>query len=108
MNKLSQAFAAIIGMIALLFITIFWGGFVCAYTTSVLWTWFAVPIFGLPTLSIAQAYGVGMTIRMLKGVEVLKEDSKREFGETVARLLLLPPLVCGMCLLVGWVVKQFL
>lgn len=108
MNQISQALAAIIGMIGLLFVTIFWGGFVGAYTASVLWAWFAVPIFGLPALSIAQAYGVGLTIRMLKGVDIHKEDNKREFGETVARALLLPPLICGMVLLVGWVVKQFL
>lgn len=88
---------AVVGFIGLTVGTILWRGYVLA----ILWGWFAVPAFGLPQLTIAQAIGVSIVVGMLTH-QGFKDD--RELGPLVA-LALLGPLVS---LLIGWIVKGYL
>ena len=77
-------------------------GYVCAK----LWGWFIVPIFGMPTLSILQAVGVGLvvaffTFRLKDLHEDKKDDSPAElckrFGKKLGQLTAvhLTFLTCG-------------
>lgn len=78
------------------------------YVIAKLWLWFIAATFGLPTLGIAQAAGIGLIVGFL----ALPEAKKPKDGEAstsaicfqVYMAFLMPPFV----LLVGWVIKQCL
>lgn len=78
------------------------------YVLSVLWGWFMVPIFHLPSLSLAQAIGVSIVVGMLTRKTAANgnkdEDMKKLFKELVIESLLYPVLV----LAIGAVVHQFI
>lgn len=64
-NDASSAAAALLlvalGLPMLMTIGFFWSG----YVLSVVWGWFAVPLFHLPPLSIPAAIGVSLVIGFL-------------------------------------------
>ena len=67
----------VIGWILLLPLSSIWYGFVL----SVLWTWFVVPAFQVPALSIVLAIGVTMAIRMITSTPSpsgYKEDESKK------------------------------
>lgn len=101
------AVAAVFGSLAAIILTLVWGAFWAGLAASVLWGWFAVPIFGLPALGVAQAYGIALVLRSFRWMT--PEDSKtdRSAGEVFARGIMLPPLMCGLFLLCGWVAKAW-
>ena len=99
------ALAAVLGGFAAIILTLVWGAFWAGLAASLLWGWFAVPIFGLPDIGVAQAYGLALVLRSFRGM--MPEDAKttRSMGEIFARGFTLPPLMCGLVLAVGWCVK---
>lgn len=101
------AMAAVFGGFAAIILTLVWGAFWAGLAASVLWGWFAVPIFGLPALGVAQAYGIALVLRSFRGMT--HEDSKtdRSAGEVFVRGIMLPPLTCGLYLLIGLCVKAW-
>lgn len=102
------AVAAVLGGFAALVLTLVWGAFWAGLAASVLWGWFAVPIFGLPAIGVAQAYGIALVLRSFRGM-MPPEDAKtgRSVGEAFVRGITLPPLMCGLILLCGWVAKAW-
>ncbi len=54
-----------------------------AYVITRLWEWFAVPVFGVPTLTILQAYGLFLIINAV--VAKWSEDPKLTDEEKVER-----------------------
>jgi len=94
---------AILGVAVLLIIGTIWRGFVL----SILWAWFAVPIFGLPALSITAAIGVALVIGFLVYQHQHYEDTRSDYqkiASSVGVVIFYPALV----LLMGWVVTLFL
>lgn len=73
------------------------------YVLSVLWGWFAVPVFGLPALSIPQALGV----QVLASFLVKHPQKDIEDKDRVERLMLYTMRAFGW-LFVGWIVQMFL
>src|ERR1043166_870563 len=69
---------------------------------SILWAWFAVPIFGLPAIGIAQALGISITISLLTHQYVPPKD-KDNWTPVVTAFL--TPL---FALRIGWIVKGYL
>ena len=74
---------------------------------SCLWEWFVSPKFGLPTLSIMEAYGLALTIGMV-AIGMSKPDDNPDvmgvllkgFAMTVARAVIM--------ISAGWVAVQFI
>ena len=100
------AIAALVGGFAAVLLSIVWGGFWGGLTLSVLWGWFAAPAFALPVLSIWQAYGLVLVARSMQGFPQ-REKSKDGFGTAMAKAFCVPPLVSGLLLGVGWVVRAW-
>ncbi len=74
---------------------------------SWLWGWFVSSKFGLPDLSIMEAYGLALTISMVtiktsmpEEVEEVMEQVIKAFSVTVGRAVILVS--------TGWVVVQFI
>lgn len=101
------AVAAVFGGLAALILTLVWGAFWAGLAASVLWGWFAVPIFGLPTIGVAQAYGIALVLRSFRGVMPEDRKTDRSAGEVFVRGIMLPPLTCGLFLLIGLCVKAW-
>lgn len=98
------AASAILGGLAAIILAIVWGGFWNGLVVSVLWAWFVVPVFGLPALTIAYAYGLALLARIVTHPKTEKKD-KETFGSMMAKAFFAPPLYAALFLLVGYVVK---
>lgn len=98
------ALGSVVGILALLVLSSMWKG----YVLTVLWAWFVVPTFGLPTLALAPAIGLAMVVSFLTHQSDASKAPEGDFSDhmakAVAHALLLPAMVLG----IGWVVKQFM
>lgn len=99
------AASAFLGGLAALVLGLVWGAAWSGYTLSVLWGWFMAPTFGLPALSVAQAYGVALVVRVAKGFDMRSDKNPDSFGVAVAKSFVIVPFACGLFLLFGWVAK---
>jgi len=86
----------LVGVIAVLAVLNGW-------VVSVLWGWFIVPLFSLPTLSIVQAIGLGMVVSyMTQPINFDQEEG--ELTKKILTIFLRPPFVVG----IGYIVLQFM
>lgn len=92
-------FLALIGVFANAALASIWGG----YVFSVLWSWFVVVAFGLPTLSIPLAIGVTMIARYVT-MEIPKQKDDNEVGYAIFMSWLKPLIFLG----VGYIVTLFM
>lgn len=90
-----------IGAIGVVAIIIIWAVILRGWVLSIIWGWFAVPIFGLPPLGIAEAIAVALVLAMLTHQH---HPGKGDLSEQASYAFLGPPLV----LCVGWIVKGFI
>lgn len=111
-------FLGIITMVALaLVVTLplsaLWRGFVLSY----LWAWFVVPTFHVQVLTVGQCAGLSCVAAIFHQTQGSKdkdpegEDSTdkiarqiREFGQSLVKAFLAPPIVLGA----SWLVKVWL
>jgi hypothetical protein len=84
--------ASFVGMVGLFLAAILTRGFVL----TVLWGWFAVPVFGLPALGIAPALGLTVLLNYLLNHRKEGQSLAGIFGGALAAL--------G----VGWVIHLFM
>ena len=90
-------------MIVMLFVELLLNG----YTLSVLWSWFIVNKFGLPSLAIAEAFGLAIVVGYFT-FDLNETDWHDDSSEEkAARYILVPFLKVGMFLGFGWVILQF-
>ncbi len=86
-------------------------------TLSILWGWFAVPIFGLPPLSVTQAIAVSLVVGFLfhqnqpetKAVDLEKatDADKKAHFKLAAKRLFQPIFQALGVLLFGYVLKTY-
>jgi multisubunit Na+/H+ antiporter MnhB subunit len=79
-----------------------WNG----YVLSVLWRWFMVPTFHLPTLSIPVAIGIAMVISYLTH-QYDPYESPDSASERMLKSAVVGLCKPGFALLFGWIVLQF-
>ncbi|QKJ94801.1 MAG: hypothetical protein HND39_00100 [Ignavibacteriota bacterium] len=73
------------------------------YVLSVLWGWYVVPTFDLPTLDLVQAIGISIVLGLLTA----KPGSNDGGKERSLLSDLAPFLNPWIALLLGWIVLQF-
>ena len=73
------------------------------YVLSVLWSWFVIPTFSLPPLSIPVAIGIGLILAFTTHQTSIKKEDKSA-GERFADAIINPL----MLLLIGWIVTLFM
>lgn len=101
----------ILGIILLAIVLITVSSLINGWTISVLWDWFIVPLFGLPSLSIPAAIGLAIVVGYFAlGSEHMKKSESDD--ETVTDKLLRAVIWMIMkpvfTLLIGFIVVQFL
>jgi len=72
------------------------------WAIATIWRWFIVQAFGVPTLSMPQAIGLGLMVRYLTYRYTGKDD--RETSDQIVAALAVPVLY----VLLGWTVTLFL
>lgn len=78
------------------------------YVLSVLWKWFAVPVFHLPALAIPYAIGISIIMSLLTHQEVPAEKKDDSGSITKCFNILGKALVRpAMALFIGWIVRMF-
>ena len=100
------AASAMLGIFAATILGFVWVAAWSGFTLSVLWGWFVVPMFGLPTLSLAQAYGITLVVRAAKGLDTRTEKNPDSFEVMLGKAFVLAPFASGLSLLFGWVAKS--
>ena len=83
--------------------TIFVLSLVQAWSITLLWQWFVVPVFALPILSYAQALGLAYTYNAIKGAVGSYKDHECDGAKTLLNGLLSPVTMVFF----GWIVKTF-
>lgn len=73
------------------------------YVLSILWSWFIVPAFGLPALTVPLAIGLSLLVGFLTA-QRLKKDKDFDWGAAIGHLIFGP----AMVLLIGWCVTRFM
>jgi hypothetical protein len=48
---------------------------VSGWTTSIMWSWFIVPLFSLPAITIPQAIGLSIILKSLSGFKISEESA---------------------------------
>jgi len=97
------AAGCMLGVVAIVFGTLSRG-----YALSVLWDWFARPLFTLPHLTWSQAYGLVIVCSAFRGGASDEKKSDRTMLEIGARTLGWAVFYPLGLLGIGWVVKGFL
>lgn len=86
MNDQQKFVLAVFGLLSL-FITVPLAVVLRGWVLSRLWFWFAVPIFGLTPLGIAQAIGVSLIVWMLTHQNINCQSENKEPMERIASAL---------------------
>lgn len=73
-----KTFVTLLGLVALLPIVMVFGYAFNGWVLVKLWTWFAVPILGLPPLSLLQAIGIATLVGWItRDARALKEKEQK-------------------------------
>ena len=76
-----------------------WHGWVL----TILWTWFCVPVFNLPQLSLGPAIGVSLLVGYLTHQQLPRDDApwKKQFIHNLSVVIVRPAVALG----IGWIIK---
>lgn len=83
------------------------GAIIGGYVLVKLWSWFAVPTFGVPQISIVPAIGIGILVSYLTHQNIPSQKD-REISEVIVATLGETIFYPAVVLFVGWVVSQFM
>ena len=80
-----------------------------AFVLKTLWGWFIVPVFNLPPLGMAAAFGISLTIStFLPSSPTSSSDDKDVSKETKIGRFFVNLSVPLFTLLIGWIAHQFM
>ena len=99
-DNMIACLGTILGLILIPLLAIFQG-----WVLTVLWSWFIVPTFSLPQLSIPVAIGLTLLVGMFKSYTVKREKKTSQESLTEAIAVVLIPL---FVLFLGWIVHLFM
>lgn len=88
-------------IIASIIVGMVWGGWVF----SQLWSWFIVPVFGLPALSVAQAMGISLVVSSLASHN---QKEEKDLTASMIRLGVNAVFSPLMFLVIGWLLQSFI
>lgn len=111
-QEVALGFAAVFGVVVAVCL-LFGGGFLygvlaAGFVSMKLWAWFVVPVFGLPQLTIVQAWGIALLASLWTHQNFTNTNKdERSTGEKIAYTIavLLSP---WMILLFGWIGHTYL
>lgn len=92
-----------VGLVALVLGVVFSG-----YALSVLWSWFASPIFGLAELSVPEAIGVALIVSFLAREQPEENKESKQFSEILGRIFATSIMRPLGAIFAGWIITFFM
>jgi hypothetical protein len=113
MNKTDSTILSCLGILVLLVILLPGSIIMSGWVLTILWSWFIVPVFNLPSLTIPYAIGISTVISMLTNKTVSSnavnnKNEKKETSTVIAEALALSFGVPLFLLFFGWIITLFL
>jgi len=99
-GNLIACLGIIVGLILIPTIAILQG-----WVLTILWSWFIVPTFHAPELSIAVAIGLTLVVGMFKEIKINTKEKSSDEKLTEAIAVVIMPFVF---LFLGWIVHSFM
>lgn len=106
-NTMAEEAVAGITLLLLAIPLMVYGIWANAYVGSTIWAWFIVPTFGLPALTMPQAWGVSLLVSMwTKQIHTCKSADERTTAEKIGEMIgaMIGP---WAFLLFGWICHNF-
>jgi hypothetical protein len=100
----NNKFFSCVGIVLLGLLAIAISAVVSGFVFMILWGWFAVPIFGLPALTIPQALGVSTLISLATYRDNPNKGETKGFAESLFGSII----ISLVFLAYGWVITLFL
>jgi len=100
----------VVGYIFVTIVAMLVCAFISGFTLSTIWGWFMVPIFGLPSLSIAGAYAVSLVVTTITHQYKVEDYEKntKPYGEQLIIAIIFAFAKCFIVLTIGWTIKLFM
>jgi hypothetical protein len=96
------------GLAVLAVVSVVVGALMNGWVLSILWGWFVLPLFGLPSLSIPKAIGLALVVGVLTKQDTQSESSNKETSNPIMALIARAVFAPLFVLLIGWVVKLYI
>jgi len=96
-----------IGIVGFLVATVIVGIIADGWAISVLWGWFAVPLFELPSLSIAQSMGLSALVAALSPSHYPATNDEGDTWDKIVRAVFYAIFLPLLRVLIGWIIVQF-
>jgi hypothetical protein len=94
-----------VGKITIMILMIVLGSIYSGWILSIIWSWFMVPVFGLPSLSIAAGIGIKITVMSLVNPRKIEQTKDREFAEILADSFSQSFIGPTVVLFIAWIVR---
>lgn len=74
-----------------------------AFAATILWGWFIAPVFNVPHLTLAQMWGICLTLSIMRPRPVFTKKDERpyEWGTICRTIVFVPAIAIG----IGYVIK---
>lgn len=100
---------SLIGLLVSLPLLLGLGAVLNGWALSLMWAWFIIPVFSLPSISIGQAIGIGMIASFVTWQQQAEDKTKDEdalvtFFRCVFLIIFRPLITVG----IAYLVKQFI
>ena len=95
-----------LGAVTLLVISVVGSVITTGLALSVLWSWYIVPIFNAPQISIAQAYGIVLCFAVTQRYQPV--DDEQDSSKAILRLVTLVLIRPALLILSGWIIRGFM
>lgn len=106
--KTDNKVVSCIGILTVLVVTTITGTIMNGWALTVLWIWFIIPVFNLPTLSIIQAIGIGMVVTFLTRHSINKEEAAKDTGAAIWTAIVSAVIVPLLTVGIGYIISLFL
>jgi hypothetical protein len=94
-----------VGKITIMILMIVLGSIYSGWILSIIWSWFMVPVFGLPSLSVAAGIGIKITVMLLVNPGKIEQTKDREFAEILANSFSQFFIGPTVVLFIAWIVR---
>lgn len=91
---------SLIGLLALILVRVFWGG----YVSATLWGWFMVPL-GVAPITYWHAVGLSLLLSVFLGSRGMKNDKKESSTDSLINGFIYSVTIPAASIGIGWLAK---
>lgn len=105
-NSISTLFGACAVLLLIITVSAAWSALWLGMALSVLWGWIIVPMFGLAPITVVQAYGLMLVVRLI----TIKMDFSKDgpgFSRAAVSIIVATPMVAVVSLFIGWIISAW-